>query len=179
MNDPVAYLLTCRGYGTKLPGEEGWIDRKNNQYNTPTLPADLQLSETIRREMSEGAFTFDLPEYRKIILQAFLEVCRHCGWQPHAIHVRVTHVHAVIFGVAAPERMLQRLKAISTQRLHEAGLDRKKIWGKSGSTVYLWNEEQLYHAVEYVLRGQGMPLECWPTTEPTDATPRALSEPTA
>ena len=53
------------------------------------------------------------------------------------------------------------LKAYSTRRLREAGVLRKKHWMPRGSKKYLWTEQALRHAADYVLHCQGAPMEVW------------------
>jgi len=47
-------------------------------------------------------------------LEAILGVCKHRGWIAHAVHVRRTHVHAVVSGDLPPEKMLADFKAYAT-----------------------------------------------------------------
>ena len=47
--------------------------------------------------------------------------------------------------------------AYATRHLREAGLLRQdaKAWARHGSTPYLWTEEEVQRAIDYVINGQG------------------------
>ena len=96
-------------------------------------------------------------ERRASVLASLQEVCSHRGWALLAAHVRTNHVHAVIVGEDRPEKMLNALKAYSSRRLNEAGLDMpdRKRWARHGSTRWLWDEESVSAAIRYVVEGQG------------------------
>ena len=52
---------------------------------------------------------------------------------------------------------MNSFKAYATRKLREkdfigAGV---KMWGRHGSTPYLWTEEDLIRAIDYVINGQG------------------------
>lgn len=95
-------------------------------------------------------------------LEAILSVCQYRQWMVHAVHIRTTHVHAVIGGDAIPEKMLSDFKAYATRALRAAGvLSRRRFWANHGSTRYLWNDCSLKAAVEYVVNGQGERMACY------------------
>jgi predicted transcriptional regulator len=52
--------------------------------------------------------------------------------------------------------MLSTLKAFATRRLADEGFveRRERIWTRHGSTRYLWKEEEIERACDYVLYGQ-------------------------
>ncbi len=52
---------------------------------------------------------------------------------------------------------MNTLKAYATRALRKAGLlaPDAKAWSRHGSTKYLWTEEHIAAAVEYVIDGQG------------------------
>lgn len=87
-------------------------------------------------------------------------VCGH----PYGIHVRTTHVHAVVGGEVKPERMLSDFKAYATRALRSLAPSqaRSRYWATHGSTRYLWNETSLNAAIDYVLNGQGTRMACHP-----------------
>jgi hypothetical protein len=51
----------------------------------------------------------------------------------------------------------EQRKVIARRRLREANLlsDETKPWARHGSTPYLWTEDDLERAIDYVLNGQG------------------------
>jgi hypothetical protein len=94
-----------------------------------------------------------------------LAVCRHRSWTAYAVHVRTTHVHAVIGGEIKPEKMISDFKAYATRALRaDAGPVRRRYWTDHGSARYLWNETSLKAAVDYVLNAQGPKMECYPAS---------------
>jgi len=48
-------------------------------------------------------------------------------------------------------------KAYATRQLRKSGLLNcdMKPWARHGSTPYLWTEEQVQNAIDYVVNGQG------------------------
>jgi REP element-mobilizing transposase RayT len=79
------------------------------------------------------------------------------GWTLHAINVRTNHVHVVVAGRDAPERMMTAVKARATRSLREARLvaDAVKPWARHGSTRWLWTPDAVEAACRYVVEGQG------------------------
>ncbi len=53
--------------------------------------------------------------------------------------------------------MMDSFKAYATKALRTAGLigPDTKPWSRHGSTRYLWTEEHIQKAVDYVVNGQG------------------------
>ena len=53
--------------------------------------------------------------------------------------------------------MMHSFKAYATRKLRGDGLVNAgdKVWARHGSTKYLWTDEHIEKAVEYVLYGQG------------------------
>lgn len=88
---------------------------------------------------------------------AIREFCRVRGYVLIAISVRTNHVHVVVSNSGAPERIMDSFKAYATKGLRAAGLVGvdQKLWSRHGSTKYLWTEEQVGEAAEYVVNGQG------------------------
>src|SRR5215216_1710187 len=104
---PLAYFLTFHTYGTWLQGRDaGFVARENNSPGEPLLPAMPSLEESNRRSMTEPPYYLSTDPIRRAVLDVLIEVCRHRGWFLHAAHVRTTHVHLVVSGDAAPEKML-------------------------------------------------------------------------
>jgi len=59
-------------------------------------------------------------EAQRITLEALRSVCIHRQWIAHAIHIRTNHVHAVVAGEIAPERILTAFKAYGTRAFRRA-----------------------------------------------------------
>lgn len=165
---PMAYLLTFSTYGTHLPGsDKGWVDVQHCIYASPMLAPNPNRHAYWTAHLKENPWTLDA-EARRVTLQALRSVCEYRAWIAHALHVRSTHVHAVIAGETAPERMLSDFKAYATRALRRAfpKMQRRRYWTDHGSTRYLWNEVSLRAALEYVLNGQGERMAFYPECEP-------------
>jgi hypothetical protein len=160
----MAYLLTFSTYGTHLRGsEKGWIDLRHSTPGSPVLAPDPELEDYWQARLKESPFILN-QEQRLLTLKAILGVCTHRGWMAHAIHVRTTHAHAVVSGEVKPERMLSDFKAYSTRafRLRFGEVLRRHYWTHHGSTRYLWNQENVNAAIDYVLNGQGARMAYYP-----------------
>ena len=156
-----AFLITFRCYGTWLHGDErGSVDRRYyNRFGTPKIAPNVENETTKARQMKHEPFLLGAKE-RKIVKTAIEEVCRIRGYGLFAINVRTNHAHLVVSNSAKPERMMDSFKAYSTKALRAAGLvdTDAKLWSRHGSTRYLWTEDHIATAVDYVLNGQGIDL---------------------
>ena len=94
---------------------------------------------------------------RKVVELAIREVCTHRQYSLHAINVLTNHVHTVVSAPRKPEHVMDSFKAYATRKLREAGLLGRDVkpWARHGSTPYLWTEEQVQRAIDYVINGQG------------------------
>ena len=97
---------------------------------------------------------------REIVLNALHEVCLHKEWNLWAAHVRTTHVHLVVEADAPPEKVMQAFKAYASRGLNRLGIDGpdRKRWARHGSTRWLWKDEDLQQARQYVIEEQGEPM---------------------
>lgn len=160
---PLAYFLTFSTYGTHLPGSgKGWVDAEHAVHGTPVLASNPKRTAYWEAHLRENSWSMDA-DARSIALEAICSVSIHRHWIAHAIHVRKTHVHAVISGDTAPERMLADFKAYCTRGFRRGSREnfRRHYWTHHGSTRYLWNETSLAAAIEYVVNGQGEKLACY------------------
>jgi REP element-mobilizing transposase RayT len=156
---PLAYLITFRCYGTWLHGEErGSVDRRHyNRFGTPDMPANKKVLEDERDNLRAPAFILNR-EQRPVVASAIREVCNHRGYTLHAVNARTNHVHSIVSAGAKPEHIMNSLKSYATRKLREAKLlsDDVRPWARHGSTPYLWTEEELERAIDYVLNGKEM-----------------------
>jgi REP element-mobilizing transposase RayT len=90
----------------------------------------------------------------RMVLEALREVCVMRDWQLVAAHVRSTHVHCVVGGVAQPNRAVADFKAYASRALNHAEGYRKR-WAREGSTRRLQSSTAIQAAVHYVVDGQG------------------------
>jgi REP element-mobilizing transposase RayT len=155
---PLAYLITFRCYGTWLHGDErGSIDRNNNQYQTPYLPANKALEELNRSSLKSNPVSLDTLQ-RTLVESAIRDVCEHRKWTLFSINVRTNHIHTVVaIGEKSPHRALNDFKSYATRNLRAKGgwNFEHSPWSDRGSERYLWNERSIEIAVDYVINGQG------------------------
>ena len=116
-------------------------------------------SETVERKarlLKDGAVMFGANE-RAVVESAVGEVCSFRGYALYAINVRTNHVHVVVSNSATPERIMDAFKAYATRALRSARLIdcEVKVWSRHGSTRYLWTDEHIATAIDYVVNGQG------------------------
>ena len=158
-NQPLAYLITFRCFGTWLHGDpRGSIDRrKYNRYGTPDMPANQKILADEEAELKTPP-VFLSGSQRKVVDSAIREVCKHRGYALHAVNVRTNHVHSVVSAGCKPEQVMNSFKAYATRKLRETNLLSRNIkpWARHGSTPYLWTEEQVQRAIDYVINGQVM-----------------------
>ena len=159
-SQPLAYFLTFSTYGAWLHGRDlGSVDEQHNEVGTPFLPPDVEKEAVMRGNMREQPYLLDA-QRRPLVLRTILQVAAHRGWMVRACHVRSTHVHVIVAGNANPEKMMSDFKAYASRRLKEhlnEPADRRR-WTQHGSTLYLWNEQQLAEKTDYVLNRQGAPM---------------------
>ncbi len=152
------YLITFRCYGTWLHGDErGSVDRRwYNVYGAQMIKSDAEKVRTKANLMKSEPFSLGGRE-RKIVEDAIKEVCSVRCYGLFALNVRTNHVHLVVGNSGKPERLMDSFKAYSTRALRGAGLlaSDARAWSRHGSTKYLWSEEHISAAVEYVVNGQG------------------------
>ena len=154
----IGYLITFRCYGTWLHGDErGSVDRRYfDRFGTPKIVPDAEKLKRRAGQLKTEPFALAAAE-RIIVEKAIREVCNVRGYALLALNVRTNHVHQVVAGSGKPERMMDSFKAYSTKALRAAGLlepDRRP-WSRHGSTRYLWTDDHVSAAVDYVVNGQG------------------------
>ena len=159
-DEPIAYLITFRTYGTWLAGDErGSVDKYHNVRGTPYAVSSEARKNIQADRLKSPPFLLNA-KCRKLVEEAIREVCAHRGWSLIALHVRTNHAHVVSSGVATPGKMLNDFKSYSTRKLRENGewnYDHSP-WVDKGSKRNLWNEDHIGFARNYVLNGQGGPL---------------------
>lgn len=157
---PLAYFISFRTCGTWLHGDKrGSIDRFNNQYRSPYIPANANWQHYNRQRLRVDPLILGARQ-RRSVEAAIQETCRIRKWSLEAINVRTNHVHAVVAANPNSELVLNALKANATRKLREDGLWRHDIspWARKGSKRKLWNERSVAAAIDYVLNGQGADL---------------------
>jgi REP element-mobilizing transposase RayT len=156
---PIAFLITFRTFGTWLHGDERRsVDRhrEKNIYGTPSIEPNQDLNRLMQENQTADEFVLD-GRCRAVVEKAVLGVCELRKYLLYATNVRTNHVHSVVYGSAKPESIMNAFKPNATRELRQAGLvgDSQKVWSRGGSTRYLWRQSHLDGAVDYVLYGQG------------------------
>lgn len=158
---PLAYLVTFRCYGTWLHGDErGSIDRFNNVYKSPYIPASKNFAEFNQEELKGEPVSLKAKQ-RVVVENAIRELCVYRNWLLRAVNVRTNHVHAVVtIGGTNPSKALNNFKTYATRKMRETSCWQfeHSPWSNKGSKRYLWNERSIEIAVEYVINGQGNEL---------------------
>ena len=163
---PLAYLITFTCYGTRLHGhEDGSVDREHNLPGSPFLPPNPRRVQARTLQMKSAPRKLSAGQ-RTVVLEAIRAVCEFKGWKALAVHVRTSHVHAVIAARERPERVMTAAKARSSLALHERTQNcAAPLWTRHGSTRYLWKPEQVAAAIRYVADGQGEVMALWVNPE--------------
>jgi REP element-mobilizing transposase RayT len=154
---PLAYLITFRCYGTWLHGDErGSVDRHHNRYGTPYIPPNKRWRQYNERRLKHAPVKLD-PAQRLAVKTAILETCKIRGWVLLAVNARNNHVHTVASAPCPPESLLNALKANATKLMRASALwaHQHSPWLDGGSKRYLWTQESVDQAIEYVINGQG------------------------
>jgi len=166
---PLAFLITFRCYGTWLHGDaRGSINRFRNIYETSYLPKEKRWLATNRHRLKGEPVTLNA-EQRKCVEKAIRETCEIRGWGFKAINVRTNHIHTVVStGLPAPRIPLNAFKANATRMMRANRLwqNDRSPWSDKGSTRYLWNEQSVALAIDYVINGQGSELRDFDKLQP-------------
>ncbi len=154
------YLLTWACYGAWLPGQPGAIRRTRNQYNSPLPEPDFRNECYFRNRMTQAPYLLDDAVRRHLVLQSLQALCAHRTWTLWACHVRTNHVHAVTAANTKPEQVITAMKAYASHSLNQNALEMpdRRRWARHGSTCYLWTDEAVQTAIQYVLHQQGEPM---------------------
>ena len=158
---PIGYLITFRAHRTWLHGDERTsIDRFMNKYGGPRIPHRPE-REAYNKTLSKIEPVYLNATRRKAIGVAIDEVCQHRGWELKAKNVRTNHVHVVVLtGDRKPGLVLNAFKAYSTRKMREAGCweSARSPWADKGSNRWLWTDDSVWYACNYVINGQGEDL---------------------
>jgi REP element-mobilizing transposase RayT len=159
MSEAIGVLLTFTTYGTHLPGADtSSVSRTHRNWGSPTLAPNPGWRNQAVRLMTEPEFTLD-PQDRSLVLNCIIDACAYRAW--HLFCVQRNHVHAILQTDVPVERALSYLKARATFVLKPHHPDRQRFWTKHGSTRYLWDRTSVISALDYVMNGQGTPMDSW------------------
>ena len=157
---PLAYLITVRTYGTWLHGDEKGAVDTHHGYNVIGAerrpPSDKMLARMTANMKDAPMILDDLQ--RAAVKDAVEEVCRYRDYSLHAANVRTNHFHVVTSAQEKPEMMANTFKSYATRELRRRGLigAETKVWARGRSRRYLWKENHVAAAIDYVLYSQGL-----------------------
>ena len=160
--------MTFACYGARLHGDElGSVDRHHNLVGTRVWEPDARRLLAERREMLQDPYVLDHAS-REVVLGAIQRHCAHRGWNLMAAHVRSNHVHVIVEAQARPERIMNEFKSYASRELNLLELDgpERKRWARHGSTRWLWRDEDVSEALQYVVEEQGEPMALYIADEP-------------
>src|SRR5437660_9601324 len=156
-SEPLGFLITFRSYRTWLHGEErGSVDRRHyNRYGTPGMPPNKRLLAEETMALRHAPVILNR-EQRTVVEDAIRKVCEQRKYTLHAVNARSNHVHSVVTAPRKPEYVLNSFKSYATRKLRETNLLNESIkpWARHGSTPYLWTEDDVQAAIDYVINGQ-------------------------
>jgi REP element-mobilizing transposase RayT len=154
------YFITFACYGARLHGDEaGSVDRRHNLVGSRLLEPDPERVTTERRAMLQEPYLLD-EAARPVVLAAIRRHCAHRGWNLLAAHVRSNHVHILVEAETRPERIMNEFKSYASRELNQLTSERpgRKRWARHGSTRWLWKDEDVRRALQYVIEEQGEPM---------------------
>jgi REP element-mobilizing transposase RayT len=97
---------------------------------------------------------------RTTVLAAIRGHCEQRDWNLLAAHARTNHVHVIADAEIPPEKVMNEFKAYASRELNRAGHDGpdRKRWARHGSTRWLWKDQDVRSALQYVVDQQGEPM---------------------
>ncbi len=136
------------------------VDRNHNVPGGRLAEAAPERVAVKREQMDQTPYLLDSSR-RVVVLDAVRQVCSYHGWNLWAAHVRENHVHVVVEGDVHPEKIMHAFKAYASRNLNHLGIDEpdRKRWARHGSTRWLWKDEDVRRATQYVVFEQGEPME--------------------
>jgi REP element-mobilizing transposase RayT len=119
-----------------------------------------------RKGMLQGPYVLNEAS-RAAVLAAVQKHCSLRGWTLLAAHVRSNHVHAIVDSETQPERIMNEFKAYASRELNRLGVDgpERKRWARHGSTRWLWKDEDVWNALQYVIEEQGKSMALFVSNE--------------
>jgi REP element-mobilizing transposase RayT len=151
---PLAYHLTWGTYGTRLHGDpRGTVDREMNRFGDPIIDRDTEWEsqETALLRFPRRILTI---EQRVFIESQFEGICARGSWKPIGIAAATDHVHAILTASAEGKAIRKWLKRWISEAMNTKwSLQSEEVWwAECGSIKWIWTEDYLDRAVEYVTR---------------------------
>src|SRR4029079_12481760 len=88
------------------------------------------------------------------------EALRAPGLEPAGCARQANHVHVIVEAETRPERIMNEFKSYASRELNQLTSETpdRKRWARHGSTGWLWEDEDVRHALQYVIDEQGEPM---------------------
>ena len=157
-DEPLAYLITFRAFGTWLHGDDRTsVDRHNNRYGAPRIAPNTAWLRYNEARLSQPPVELTAAR-RNAITEAISDTCTKRNWLLHAQNIRTNHAHVVVTAQdKSPNIVMNAFKANATRQMREDGCwsNDRSPWVEKGSKRLLWNATSIERAVHYVLFGQG------------------------
>lgn len=154
LEHPLAFHITFGTYGMRLHGDpRKTVDRNHNQFGEPFIPRDDQWR---REEMARLRFApVELTYAQRLFVEATLPaVCERGGWTYHIAACQSDHVHVLISTDQESKAVRNWLKRWLGESLttHSGTQPPRPWWAEGGSIKWVWNQEYLVTAYEYIDR---------------------------
>ncbi|MGJ5817140.1 transposase [Paludibaculum fermentans] len=101
--------------------------------------------------------------HRELILKTIRKTCEAKTYELLAAHIRTTHLHVILEAPSDPSSCMGALKLACTKALRDACLAgaEENIWAHYGHIRILDAPFAIAKAINYVLEGQGSPMETY------------------
>lgn len=134
-DEPLAYFITFRAYGTWLHGDtRGSVDRHNNIYGAPRIPRNDTWKRLETRRLNREPVHLDAAR-RRSVEAAMRDTCQRRVWALYALSVRTNHAHSVVAASVCAVSVLTALKANATRQMRADGCWKHDLtpWTEKGS----------------------------------------------
>jgi REP element-mobilizing transposase RayT len=156
-NQPLAYFITFTTYGTWLHGDSRNSVIRNNNFPKLIAPNSrlyLQKQQTLKYPPVRLN-----SNQRSIVLETVIRHSKLKNWNLFAVHVRSTHIHAILYTNRKVDTVMTALKTWSTRQLRSSGYKNPKFWTVNGSKKYIFTDAKLRQKIHYVIYEQGTPMQ--------------------
>lgn len=174
------WLLTSTTYGTWLPGDQrGSVTsvrdarpgeakassrREHDRFGEACEPAMPGIRSSAAG-LLKGPVVWLTVDQAHTVISQLKETAEYRGWRLLVAAVMRNHFHVVIGSRedVDPRKVLNDLRAYSSRRLsRDFGRPASgKWWTRNGSRRWLFDEEAIYAAINYVLHKQPNPQAVW------------------
>ncbi len=156
-NQPLAYFITFTTYGTWLHGDSRNSVIRNN--GIPRLIAPNSHPYQQKQQSLKYPQVRLNSNQRAIVLETIIQHSELKNWHLLAVHIRSTHIHAILRTSQKIGTVMTAMKSWSTRRLRSNGYKIPKFWTVGGSKRYIFTNAKLQQKIHYVIYEQGTPMQ--------------------